>query len=146
MIAQAAQALWGVLSIPKYAVLAFVTAVLVLVLALWLPNIVLVREITMSDAVPVTAKLRILVGLLGSLTTNYTFATAAALVSASLLFGLNLSLFLQGIDARRLSALGRRTGLLASFGGLASSLVGIGCAACGTFLLGPLSLCLVREP
>jgi len=138
MIVQAALTLRDVLSIPKYAALAITTAAIVLILALLLPNMMLAREITMSDAIPFAAKLRILAGLLGSLATNYSFAASTALVSVSLLFGVNVSFFAHALGMRRkLSATGG-SGLLTSVGGLASSFVGIGCAACGTFLLGPL--------
>lgn len=137
MITQAALSLREVFSIPKYAALAITTAAIVLIVALWLPNMVLLREIAMSDAVPFTAKLRILAGLLGTLTTNYSPATGTALVIVSLLFGVNVSFFVHAAGVRRKAVVAGGSGLLASFGGLTSSLVGVGCAACGTFLLGP---------
>lgn len=136
MTAQAARALREVFWAPKYLALTLVTAALVFVLALWLPNIVLVRDIVLSGAAPLGAKLRILLGLVGSITTNYTPVVAAELVTASLLFGVNVSLFIRGVGARwRVGAGG--SGFLASLGGMTSSLVGIGCASCGIFILGP---------
>lgn len=138
MIAQVAQALREVFWAPKYAVLTLATAALVFALALWLPNIVLVRDIVLSGAAPFDAKLRILFGLLGSITTNYTPVVAVALVAASLLFGVNVSLFIRGVGARWSAGVVGGSGVLASIGGFASSLVGIGCASCGIFILGPL--------
>jgi hypothetical protein len=137
MIAQAALALQDVFRRPRYVFLAAMTAAIVLILALWLPNVVLLREIGLSDSVPLAAKLRIFAGLIGSITTNYSFAAGAALVLASLLFGVNVSLFFHGAAGRWRAGRFAGSGLLATFGGLASSSVGIGCAACGTFVLGP---------
>lgn len=138
MTVQFAVTLRDVFRIPGYAVLALLTAIIVLVLALWLPNLALVRDIAFSGAVPLDAKLRVLLGLIGSIATNYTPFVAAALVLASLLFGINVSLFLRGIGARWTASRVGGPGFLASLGGLTSSLVGIGCASCGIFILGPL--------
>lgn len=138
MIRRFAVTLRDVFRNPGYVVLALATASVVLVMALWLPNLALVRDIAFSATVPLDAKLRVLFGLIGSIATNYTPMVAAALVTASLLFGANLSLFIRSVSERRKSVGAGGPGFLASLGGLATSLVGIGCASCGIFILGPL--------
>jgi hypothetical protein len=138
MTSQVALAFWEVFRIPNYAVLTAVMAVVVFVFALWLPNIALVWDISLSSTVPFVAKIRILTGLIGSIATNYTFTAGAALVLAALLLGANVSMFVHGAGTRWRAGASGGAGFIASLGGLASSLVGIGCAACGTFILGPL--------
>lgn len=128
------KALKRVFGDPKYVALALVAAVLVFVFATWLPNLVLVWEIGKSASVPLSAKAQILLALIESILTNFTFLSALALTTLALLFGINVSLLAYGLSLRR----GEHTGAVASAGGLVSGLLGVGCATCGTFVLAPL--------
>lgn len=120
---------------PKYAALALVVAVLVFVFATWLPNLSLVWQIGTSSSVPLLHKIKILAGLIGSITTNFTLFSALSLVTVALLFGANAAMIAYGATLRRQL---RQAGATASVAGLAVGLTGVGCAACGTFLLAPI--------
>ena len=120
---------------PKYAALALVVAVLVFVFATWLPNLSLVWQIGTSSSVTLPDKIEILAGLVGSIVTNFTLFSALSLVTVSSLFGANVTLIAYGVARRR--QLGR-SGAATSVGGLAAGIAGVGCAACGTYLLAPM--------
>ena len=119
----------------RYAALALATALVVFVFATWLPNLGLVWEVASSPTLSLAGKIEVLAALVGSITTNFTLFSAVSLVAVALLFGANVAMIAYGMALRRQIG---QPGTAASLGGLVSGLAGVGCAACGTFLLAPL--------
>ena len=115
-----------------YSVTAAVIALVVFTLALWLPNTRLIIDIFTSSSSPLLDKLKFLFSLYGSIATNFTIVSATYTILIAILFGISMSLMTYYIKKRR--TLGRSDAAL-SLGGLVSGVFGIGCAACGTFLL-----------
>ncbi len=130
-----AQALRQVFADAKYLLVAVTAALGVFILATWLPNLGLVWQIAASASVPLADKVKVLVALIGSIGTNFTVFSALATVAISVLFGTNLAMVMFFLGSRR-QFIGQGGGA-AGLGGLASGFFGIGCAACGTFVLGP---------
>jgi len=130
-----AQALKQVFANGKYILVAVTAALGVFILATWLPNLGLVWQIIVSSSVSLSDKAQVLVALIGSIGTNFTVFSALSTVAISVLFGTNLALIIFFLGARR-QFIGQG-GSAAGLGGLVSGIFGIGCAACGTFVLGP---------
>jgi len=122
---------------PLLLLLAVAVAATALVLTTWLPNLALVWKIVLSESVSMSDKARILAALAGSLVTNFTGLTAAATVVISGLFGANVAAITYLLRQRR-SVLTSSKSATASLVGLVSGVAGMGCAACGTLVLGPL--------
>ncbi len=122
----------------RYILLAAATGLAVFILATWLPNLGLVWQIAASASVPFADKVKILVALIGSIGTNFTLFAALYTISIAVLFGANVATIAYYFRARRqLVRQAGQAGAAASLGGLASGVFGVGCAACGTFVLGP---------
>lgn len=135
MIIQAFRRVFGDV---RYVVLAAAIAFAVFIFAAWLPNLGLVWQITSSTAIPLADKARILAALVGSIGTNFTVFSALSTVSIAVLFGANVAMVAYYL--RWHQSLWRQTGqtsIAASLGGLTAGLFGVGCAACGTLVAGP---------
>lgn len=132
------QALKQVFNGWAYVLMAVSVALVVLILSTWLPNFGLVWQIIISPSVPLIDKVEILLALVGSLWTNFTVFSALYTIAIAVLFGINVAMVAYCLKLRRQSN-GRRgqTGAATILGGLATGFLGIGCAACGTFALGP---------
>ena len=128
------QVLRRVFGDPRYAALALVTASVVFVFATWLPNLGLAWQVVSSSTLSLAGKINVLAALVGSIATNFTLLSAASLVVVALLFGANVAMIAYGVALRRQVG---QPGTAVSVAGLASGLAGVGCAACGTFLLAP---------
>jgi hypothetical protein len=104
-------------------------------LAVWLPNLILIGTVLTSSTATTIEKILILISLYGGITTNFTVMSALYTVLIAVLFGVYIALLVYYIrtmrtksnDAVSVSALG--------IGGVVSGFFGIGCAACGTFIL-----------
>ena len=123
-----------------YAFAALLIAFFVIVLSTWLPNLNLVWNTVTSSTFSLGAKFEILVGLLGSLRTNMDPLGATSLIIISVLFGVNGTMLLFYVKRQRKmvkSVQSKKIGG-ASFLGLVSGFLGIGCAACGTLVIAPL--------
>lgn len=119
-------------------VLAAAITLATFVLTTWLGNLGLVWQIAISTDLPFADKARILIALVGSITTNFTVFSAATTIAIAVLFGTNTAVMAYVyVERRRLTLPSTRAGTVASLGGLASGLFGIGCATCGTLLLSP---------
>ncbi len=122
----------------RYILLAAATGLAVFILATWLPNLGLVWQIATSASVPFADKVKILVALIGSIGTNFTLFSALSTVAIAALFGANVAMMAYYFRLRRqLVRQAGQAGAAASLGGLASGFFGVGCAACGTFVLAP---------
>ena len=132
------QALGQVFKGWAYVLVAVMVALVVLVFATWLPNLGLVWQIILSPSVSLFDKAEILLALVGSIGTNFTVFSALYTITIAALFGINAAMVAYCLNLRKQSV-GRsgQAGGATSLGGLASGLLGIGCAACGTCVLGP---------
>ncbi len=133
------QALMCVFKEWTYIVMAVAVALVVFVFATWLANLGLIWMITVSPSVPLLDKAKILTSLVGSIRTNFTVFSALNTIAIAVLFGLNAAMVTYYVKLqKRLSMQTGQATAAAGLGGLASGFVGIGCAACGTFVLGPI--------
>lgn len=119
---------------PRYAIAAIVIGLLVFTGAVWLPNTALIIAVLQSS-VSFTDKLIFLGTLYGSIATNFTVVSATYTVLISVLFGIQIALLVYYIQKARANAARLSGAGTASIGGLVSGVLGIGCAACGTFIL-----------
>lgn len=127
------QALQRVFQKPRYAVLALITSVAVFAFAVWLPNLPLIVQIMGHPGVSFQQKLDLPISLLGSIATNFTLLSASYTVAIAILFGVNLSMIIYFLR-RRITEV-KQNGVATGFFGITSGVIGMGCAACGSFLL-----------
>jgi hypothetical protein len=122
----------------RYIVLAVGASLLAFIFTTWLPNLALVWQIGSSDSMSLSDKIAILTALIGSIGTNFTLLSGFTAIAVAVLFGMNVAMiaYLFGRD-RELRGKSAGGAAAASIGGVASGLFGIGCAACGTLVLGP---------
>lgn len=127
------QALQKVFWKPLYALIALVTSAVVFAFAVWFPNISLIVEIMGHPGISFSQKLDLPISLLGSIATNFTLLSASYTIAIALLFGVNLAMTIYFLR-RKISEV-RQSGVATGFIGLASGVLGMGCAACGSLLL-----------
>ncbi len=127
------QALQKVFQKPTYALLALITSAVVFVFATWLPNFRLLWGILGSSDVPFGDKLELPFNLIGSIATNFTLLSASYTIAIAILFGINIAMTIYFLR-RRIDDV-RQAGISTGFFGIASGVLGMGCAACGSFLL-----------
>lgn len=118
---------------PVYVLVALTLSLTVFALAVLLPNASLIGIVVGSPDIPLSQKLGIPLSLLGSIITNFTALSALSTIAIAMLFGVNvvMMVYLLRRKIREVKQMGVTTGFL----GIASGIVGIGCAACGSFLL-----------
>ncbi|MEK7151840.1 MAG: hypothetical protein AAB523_01815 [Patescibacteria group bacterium] len=126
------QALGKVLRRPLYAMLAASVGLLVFIFATWLPNLGLIADIFRSHAT-LAQKIEIPWSLLGGIATNFSLLSASYTIGIAVFFGLNVALAV--FLLRRGVANAAQKGMAGSVLGIVSGAFGIGCAACGSFLL-----------
>lgn len=120
----------------NYALLATVTSFIVFTGAVWFPNIKLIGEIITTESISFVDTLVFLWSLYGSVTTNFTSISLTYTILISLLFGVQVMLLTHYVsrvkvkDTVKIGKIGAT-----SLGGLIAGTFGIGCAACGTFIL-----------
>jgi len=119
------------LSQPKYVAIAVTVALAVTAFAAWLPNLGLVYKTVLSSTMTVGEKSNLLFALLGSLKTNFTPLALAITLFTAVLAGIQTSLlsYYLGQSFKLNQALGTSTL------GVVSSMLGIGCASCGSVAL-----------
>lgn len=126
--------LWGVLRSTRYALTAIAVSVIAFSGAVWFSNTALIIAVFGSSA-PLLDKLALLGALYGSIGSNFTIISATYTILIAILFGIQVSLLAYYIaKARANSSQLKRVGAT-SLGGLISGVLGIGCAACGSFIL-----------
>jgi hypothetical protein len=126
-----------VLSIPVYAVLASVVAVVALTLFVGSQNVTLVGDLVVGGTLPLDSRLTILFELYPFVGTDYTLANGSLLVLASVLIGVNVAMATYHF---REHGIGLQEGS-GSIAGVLLATLGAGCAACGSaVLVGLLSL------
>lgn len=127
------QALKKVFWKPQYTLLALATSAAVFAFAVWLPNLSLIVEIMGHPGVSFSQKFDLPISLLGSIATNFTLLSASYTIAIAVLFGMNVSMIVYFLR-RRVDEV-KQTGMATGLFGITSGVIGMGCAACGSFLL-----------
>lgn len=120
---------------PRYSFLAAVIALVVFTAAVWLPNLSLIGTVLTTSSATFFDKLSFLLSLYWAIGSNFTLFSAIYTVAIAILFGINLTLLIYYIRRVSGGVRGMKVTGAAGIGGLVSGIFGIGCAACGTFIL-----------
>lgn len=118
---------------PSYAAAAGVLALGTFLLAVWFPNLGLIGAVLGDRGLPLTTRLGFPLNLLGGIGTNFSLLSAGYTAAIAVLFGVNSAMIVYLLRQRRAAA-GR--GVALGAGGIASGVLGIGCAACGSLIAG----------
>lgn len=116
---------------PKYLTTALLIAVTMIIFAAWLPNLHLITRAMTSSTMSIWEKTNLLTALLGSLETNFTPLSRTLTVISAILTGIQTSLLI--FYLRQSARIQTEMGV--SFAGVATSLLGVGCASCGSVVL-----------
>ena len=116
-----------------YAILALCASVVVFAFAVWLPNISLIVKVMGHPGISFSQKLNLPISLLSSIVTNFTPLSASYTIAVAVLFGVNLAMMVYYLR-RKIDEVAQ-SGITTGFFGIVSGVVGMGCAACGSFLL-----------
>lgn len=127
------QAFTEVFAHTSYIALASVLSLLAFVFAVWLPNLGLMTDIFTTSSAPFAAKLKIALSLLGDIGTNFSTLSASYTIAIAILFGITMAMILYLVQKKRAGLGG--DALATGLGGTISGILGVGCAACGSFLL-----------
>ena len=119
---------------PSYIALAGVLAILAFLLAVWFPNLGLIGDVFSDSNAPLTAKLGIALSLLGGISTNFSLLSAGYTIAVAVLFGITTAMIVYLLKQRQVAAAGQNIAI--GSGGVESGVLGIGCAACGSLILG----------
>jgi hypothetical protein len=117
----------------RYIILSLGISLVVFSIAVLIPNIRLLIQIIPDLSISLSIKLNLIFSLFGAIQTNFTALSASYTIAISILFGVNLVLFFHYIRSQRTGV--SKVNGAAGIGGLISGIFGIGCAACGTFIL-----------
>jgi len=120
----------------KYISLGIVVAFSVFAIAMWLPNLGFIKDLMFSSDYSFGSKFSIIFSMLGSFKTNLSLNSSIATFAMAALFGINIPMIVYYIKNKR-SKFSGKSGA-ATAGGFLAGILGVGCAACGTFVLGPL--------
>lgn len=116
---------------PKYLLIALGVSLTVIALAAWLPNIHLITKTMTSKTMTVWQKTNLVTSLLGSIQTNFSPLSRTVTIISATLAGIQTSLLIYYL--RQTMMIQREMGI--SFLGVATSLLGVGCASCGSVVL-----------
>lgn len=83
---------------------------------------------------PLAAKLGIALSLLGGIGTNFSPLSAGYTIAIAVLFGLTTAMIVYLVKQRRIAAAGQNIAI--GSGAVVSGVLGVGCAACGSLILG----------
>jgi len=120
----------------RYRVVAMAAAALTFALSIWLRNLNLIVITFRSSLFDIGDSLWLMLWLLGGIVTDATVLAAGLIIATSLLFGVNTAMVIYYFAQRRsLPKVKESTTII---GGLVSAVFGVGCASCGTFVLGAL--------
>lgn len=115
----------------RYVLLALVVAALLLLVAIWLPNLSFLWYLFTDSTFSWATRLGILSGSLATLQLNSTPLSRTLLFVLVILASVNVSLFTYYLKRR--FTMGREMGI--SLFGTILGLVGVGCASCGSVVL-----------
>lgn len=133
-----AQALCKVFRKPTYVFLALFAGASTFMVAAWFPNFRLIASVVGASDVSLSSKIGLPISLLGSIVTNFTLFSASYTLIIAVLFGAYIAMTTYFLR-RRIKEIGQE-GIATGFLGITSGVFGVGCAACGSFLLTSLTL------
>ena len=116
---------------PKYMLIVILVTLSVIALAAWLPNIHLITKTMTSKTMTVWQKTNLVTSLLGSIQTNFSPLSRTVTIISATLTGIQASLLIYYL--RQTIMVQREMGV--SLLGVATSLLGVGCASCGSVVL-----------
>jgi len=116
---------------PKYVALSVAVIIAVIAFAAWLPNLHLITRTMTSSTMTLWQKTNLLTSLLGSLQTNFTPLSRTVTFISAGLAGMQVSLLIYYL--RQTARLQQSMGMSAL--GVATSILGVGCASCGSVVL-----------
>lgn len=116
---------------PKYVAVAVAVSLTVIALAAWLPNLHLITKTMTSSTMTLWQKTNLLTGLLGSLKTNFTPLSRAVTFVSAILAGVQASFLVYYL--RQTARAAQSMGMSAV--GVVTSMLGVGCASCGSVVL-----------
>jgi hypothetical protein len=116
---------------PKYLLVIAIVTLTVIALAAWLPNIHLITKTMTSKTMTVWQKTNLVTSLLGSIQTNFSPLSRTVTIISATLTGIQTSLIIYYL--RQTIMVQREMGV--SLLGVATSLLGVGCASCGSVVL-----------
>lgn len=116
---------------PKYLIVAIAVSLMVIAFAAWLPNLHLITKTMTSSTMTLWQKTNLLTGLLGSLQTNFTPLSRAVTFISAGLAGIQVSLLVYYL--KQTARIQQSMGMSAV--GIATSMLGVGCASCGSVVL-----------
>ena len=119
---------------PPYLAFSSALAIVAFLLAVWLPNLPLLGKVFFEPETPLAAKLGSALSLLGGLGTNLDPLTAGSTIVIAILFGVSAAMIVYLLKQKRAAAAGQNIAI--GSGAMASGAIGIGCAACGSLILG----------
>ncbi|MBK5104849.1 MAG: hypothetical protein JJE42_11420 [Burkholderiales bacterium] len=105
-------------------------------LAVWFPNLGLIVQVFSGPDASLAAAFGIALSLLGSIVTNFSLLSAGYTIAIAALFGIATAMIAYQVKQRRIAAAGRSIAI--GSGAVASGVLGVGCAACGSLILGVL--------
>ena len=111
--------------------LSAVVTLTVIAFAAWLPNLHLITRTMASSTMTLWQKTNLLTSLLGSLQTNFTPLSRTVTFISAGLAGMQVSLLIYYL--RQTARLQQSMGMSAL--GVATSMLGVGCASCGSVIL-----------
>jgi len=116
---------------PKYLLVTTLVALSVIAFAAWLPNLHLITKAMTSSTMTLWQKTNLVTSLLGSLQTNFTPLSRTLTITSATLTGIQASLLIYYL--RQSMKIQQEMGV--SLVGVATSLLGVGCASCGSVVL-----------
>lgn len=116
---------------PKYLLVTTITALSMIAFAAWLPNLHLITKSMTSSTMSLWQKTNLLTSLLGSLDTNFTPLSRTLTIASASLTGIQASLLIYYV--RQSVRIQKEMGV--SLAGIATSMLGVGCASCGSVVL-----------
>lgn len=116
---------------PKYLAVAIAATLTVIAFAAWLPNLHLITKTMTSSTMTLWQKTNLMTSLLGSLQTNFTPLSRLVTVVSAGLVGVQISLLAYYL--RQTTKLQQSMGMSAV--GVVTSMLGVGCASCGSVVL-----------
>ncbi len=123
--------LFKILFTPTYGALAVCVAVIMLYVAIWLPNFSFLKHVLGSDLYSISSKANILWNSLWFLKTNFTLLTRTITIAVVVLTGVNMSVLVYYMRRRIAFDYGSGSGII----GTLSGFFGVGCASCGSVIL-----------
>lgn len=118
----------------SYIALAGMLAIMVFLLAIWFPNLGLIAQVFSGADAPISATFGIALNLLWGIGTNFSLLSAGYTIAIAVLFGLTIAMIAYSVKQRRIAAAGQSIAI--GSGAAVSGVLGIGCAACGSLILG----------